>query len=61
MSSEQQNMTQEPANAEQVENAELQAETQASGAEPDARDARIAELEAQLQARGDKERDITVC
>ncbi|BEH71541.1 co-chaperone GrpE [Edwardsiella tarda ATCC 23685] len=58
MSSEQQNMTQEPANAEQVENAELQAETQASGAEPDARDARIAELEAQLKAMGDKERDI---
>ncbi|MGY0158233.1 nucleotide exchange factor GrpE [Edwardsiella tarda] len=58
MSSEQQNMTQEPANAEQVENVELQAETQASGAEPDARDARIAELEAQLKAMGDKERDI---
>lgn len=58
MSSEQQNMTQEPANAEQVENAELQAETQASGAEPDARDARITELEAQLKAMGDKERDI---
>ncbi|WP_370556272.1 nucleotide exchange factor GrpE [Edwardsiella tarda] len=58
MSSEQQNMTQEPANVEQVENAELQAETQASGAEPDARDARIAELEAQLKAMGDKERDI---
>ncbi|SPW25927.1 Heat shock protein B25.3 [Edwardsiella tarda] len=58
MSSEQQNMTQEPANAEQVENAELQAETQASGAEPDARDARIAELEAQLKVMADKERDI---
>ncbi|AOV96111.1 nucleotide exchange factor GrpE [Edwardsiella hoshinae] len=58
MSSEQQNMTQEPANAEQVDNAELQAETQACEAEPDARDARIAELEAQLKAMGDKERDI---
>ena len=58
MSSEQQNMTQEPANAEQVDNVELQAETQACEAEPDARDARIAELEAQLKAMGDKERDI---
>lgn len=58
MSSEQQNMTQATANAEQVENAELQAETPALGAEPDARDARIAELEAQLAAMGDQEREI---
>ncbi|EKS7793024.1 nucleotide exchange factor GrpE [Edwardsiella piscicida] len=58
MSSEQQNMTQEPANVEQVENEALQAETQGAGAEPDARDARIAELEAQLKATGDQEREI---
>ncbi|AGH74765.1 nucleotide exchange factor GrpE [Edwardsiella piscicida] len=58
MSSEQQNMTQEPANVEQVENEALQAETQGAGAEPDARDARIAELEAQLKAMGDQEREI---
>ncbi|MEG2829383.1 MAG: nucleotide exchange factor GrpE [Edwardsiella sp. (in: enterobacteria)] len=58
MSSEQQNMTQEPANVEQVENEALQAETQGTGAEPDARDARIAELEAQLKATGDQEREI---
>ncbi|ACY85570.1 nucleotide exchange factor GrpE [Edwardsiella piscicida] len=58
MSSEQQNMTQEPANVEQVENEALQAETQGAGAEPDARDVRIAELEAQLKATGDQEREI---
>ncbi|WP_392439453.1 nucleotide exchange factor GrpE [Edwardsiella piscicida] len=58
MSSEQQNMTQEPANVEQVENEAIQAETQGAGAEPDARDARIAELEAQLKATGDQEREI---
>ncbi|GAJ67354.1 heat shock protein GrpE [Edwardsiella piscicida] len=57
MSSEQQNMTQEPANVEQVENEALQAETQGAGAEPDARDARIAELEAQLKATGEHERE----
>lgn len=58
MSSEQQNMTQEPANVEQVENEALQAETQGAGVEPDARDARIAELEAQLKAMGEHEREI---
>ncbi|AIJ07371.1 MULTISPECIES: nucleotide exchange factor GrpE [Edwardsiella] len=57
MSSEQQNMTQEPANVEQVENEALQAETQGAGVEPDARDARIAELEAQLKAMGEHERE----
>ncbi|WP_395755586.1 nucleotide exchange factor GrpE [Edwardsiella ictaluri] len=58
MSSEQQNMTQEPANVEQVENEALQAETQGAGVEPDARDAPIAELEAQLKAMGEHEREI---